>query len=231
MERRPRRNIRAGLMAFLFAASAASAACSLVYGFWLTHRETSLVRGAVKTLATILLAVIAWLVSAPTLLIIALLLGALGDACLARKHPSGFIPGLASFLLGHLAYVFLLIAAGSGPAVILSDIWRIIAAMSLALTAIWLLKQLWSRLGPLLPAVVLYVAVSIAVGMAALTLPTNWPIGLALPGAAAFIASDIILSQQLFVLTPGHPLHRPASTLLWFLYWGGQSLLLAAFVV
>ncbi|MGR3710761.1 MAG: lysoplasmalogenase family protein, partial [Alterinioella nitratireducens] len=48
---------------------------------------------------------------------------------------------------------------------------------------------------------------------------------LALLGAAMFLASDVILSVQIFRLAPGTPAHRNAGRAVWPLYWGGQALI------
>jgi uncharacterized membrane protein YhhN len=73
-----------------------------------------------KTLSTALLALIAWRMSGPALLVAGLALSALGDLFLSRDGEKAFISGLVSFLVAHVAYIVLFASIGQGPAVLLS---------------------------------------------------------------------------------------------------------------
>ena len=198
---------------------------SLLYGFVLTHRPPSLLRAAVKTLATLSLAAIAIVEGTPTLLVLALLLGAMGDAFLSMDGETGFLAGLGAFLVGHVAYIGLMLQQG---AVLFRFDHPAIAV--LVMVAIGLIIQLRGRLGGLLVPVALYIAVSVGLGIAAINLPLADGMYLAVAGVALFLLSDVILAQHLFVLNDNSTTARVTATILWLCYWCGQGLILAAFV-
>ena len=78
--------------------------------------------------------------------------------------------------------------------------------------------------------VLIYVLVIVVMGVCAFNLPAEWPFVLAILGAVMFIASDAILGFEVFVFKDAvDPRYAPA-ILLWFLYWGGQLLILITFL-
>jgi uncharacterized membrane protein YhhN len=87
-----------------------------------------------------------------------------------------------------------------------------------------MLVWLWRGLGGLRPAVVAYAVALCAMTAASFTLPGRlWP---AMAGAAAFMASDGILSAQLF-----KGLRAPWATyLVWGLYYLAQALIVWAYL-
>ena len=180
-------------------------------------------RSAIKTGATAALALASLVAGGPWLLVLALALGALGDFFLSRPGQGAFLKGLVAFALSHLAYIALFTGLpGWGDT---SDPgWAVYAGLiGLALlapsTARWLLPYTGRLRGP----VIAYVLVITAMGAAALLLAPAFR--LALLGAAMFLASDVILSVQIFRLAPGTPAHRNAGQAVWPLYWGGQALI------
>lgn len=180
-------------------------------------------RSAIKTGATAALALASLVAGGPWLLVLALALGALGDFFLSRPGQGAFLRGLVVFALSHLAYIALFTGLpGWGDS---SDPgWAAYAGLiGLALlapsTARWLLPYTGRLRGP----VIAYVLVITAMGAAALLLAPTFR--LALLGAAMFLASDVILSVQIFRLAPGTPAHRNAGQAVWPLYWGGQALI------
>ena len=192
--------------------------CALLYGLVLVERPPSFSRTLVKTTATGALAVLAYLQGGGPLLAIALALCAIGDAFLAGD-PKRWLPfGLAAFLAGHLAYVALFWRERGAV-----DTPFLATAPLVVLAAGVMLWRLWPTLGALRPAVVAYVAAIVAMVTLGLLLPhARWPATL---GALAFMASDAILSFDLFkgAKLAGSP--RITAWAVWFLYFGGQALI------
>lgn len=190
--------------------------CALVYGLVLIERSPSVLRVLVKVSATGALAVLAYLQGGTGMLALALTLCAVGDAFLAGD-PKRWLPfGLAAFLVGHLVYVvaFWRERAAPGPAFF-------VLAPAAALMAAVMLRRLWASLGALRPAVLAYVAAILAMVVSASALPeTRWPVT---AGAVAFMASDAILSFQLFKGVRLAGSTRLTDWAIWFLYIGGQA--------
>ena len=207
-----------------------SALFSLLYGFKFTQLTVSLQKTLVKTLPVLALALISFAGNGPMILTVALLFGAVGDACLSRDGVPFFLGGLTSFLLGHLGFCILFLQVGSEMTLIFSDWGRLAAAVSLSFFALGMVKQLFPKLGSLAIPVLIYIAVIWLMGLSALGLPFAIPWMLAIIGAGLFIASDVILSFELFILAEDDSVRRFTSPVLWFLYWGGQSLIVLAFV-
>ncbi|MDP1630042.1 MAG: lysoplasmalogenase [Caulobacter sp.] len=197
---------------------ALSALAAIVYGMALTGRSPSLGRTLVKTMAVGFLMLAAILAEAPWLLVVGLALCAAGDAFLAGDPRRWLPPGLLAFLLGHVAYIFLFqlardpsVEAGAAP---LAGIAGVAAA------AIAMLAWLWKALGPMRPAVILYViAIAVMVGTSFLLPAFYWP---AMVGAAAFMVSDAILAGSLFREAKLLGSTRLTGWAIWFLYYGGQ---------
>jgi uncharacterized membrane protein YhhN len=130
-----------------------------------------------------------------------LVLGAIGDVALLSAH--GFLAGLGSFLLGHLAYA---VAVGQ---YLPPRIWPHAAgayALIPIVVGLGVLAWLWPKLGSMRAPVVAYVAVILAMVVAALALVRS---DLAeLParrrelfaiGAVLFFASDLAVARDKFV--------------------------------
>ena len=209
----------------LIALAAVSAVCALVYGAALVHRPPSWARTVVKTAAVALLAAIAVASNQAWTLAAALALSAAGDAFLAGD-PDRWLPaGLAAFLVAHLFYVALFLTIGGG--------WPHGAALTVALivlaAAASLFVWLAPRLGKLGPAVALYVLALGAMAATSLALPPL--LRLAAVGALAFMASDALLSAELFRGFRLAGSARLTAAAVWVLYYAGQALILAAFLV
>ena len=123
--------------------------------------------------------------------LLALGLCLLGDVLLLI--PRAFTAGLASFLLGHVAFV-------AGFCAVLSPRdWPRLVAAALALAggaaAVWL----WPHLGRLRPAVVAYIAVisAMAWGAVAAAGRAGWTVGVA---GALFYVSDLAVARDRFVI-------------------------------
>jgi uncharacterized membrane protein YhhN len=194
---------------------AVSIGAALAYGLVFAQRPPSALRTLVKCVAVGALAAIAYLDSGSVLLAIALAFCTLGDAFLAGD-PKRWLPfGLAAFLTGHVIYVPLLGTHGASPS---TTFW--VSAVVVGAAAGLMLRALWSSLGPLRIPVVVYVFAIVCMVLAALLLPLRfWP---ATAGAVAFMASDAILSFDLFKGAKLFGSPRLTAWAVWFLYWGGQ---------
>jgi uncharacterized membrane protein YhhN len=190
----------------------------------LVERPPSGLRTLVKTAAVAGLAALAYLRGAPTLLVIALALCAVGDAFLAGD-PKKWLPlGLASFLLAHFAYVWLFLHDGGGRAALAAEPVRAAGVILAFAAGATMLAWLWGSLGALKPAVAVYaLALSAMVG-AALTLPRI--LAPAMAGAAMFLASDAILSAELFKGLRT----RLSAQAVWWLYYGAQASIAYAYL-
>jgi uncharacterized membrane protein YhhN len=133
--------------------------------------------------------------------LIGLVLGALGDVALMSEH--GFLAGLGSFLLGHLAYV---VAVGT---YLPPRTWLAAAGPYAALPAVVglaALAYLWPKLGKLRVPVIFYVLVIIAMVIAAIALLRTDVLDmhrnrreLFAAGAVLFFISDLSVARDKFV--------------------------------
>lgn len=204
----------------------AAAACALAYLALTTH-AASAHRTLLKTGSVALLALLTAFHGGPVLLAVALGLCALGDALLSRETEATFMAGIGAFAAGHLAYVALFLTHPASDAAAIADHPALIAA--LALLGIVMALLLWPRAGDLKGPVMAYIPIILGMGVAVLALPDTGPMRLALPAALAFIASDLILATEKFLLPAGHPALRATPYLVWPLYWGAQVGFAAAF--
>lgn len=176
-------------------------------------RPESRAKSATKTAAVAALLPVAALSGAPGAILAGLALGAAGDFALSRPGQRAFLIGMAAFAAGHLAYLAGFLDLGAMPSG-----WTIVL-IGLGLSAeCWLLP----RTGGLCWPVRGYIWIIVAMAAVALGLPAGF--GAARLGALAFLASDLILALELFVLRD--PRAKLAAALaLWVLYWGGQALI------
>lgn len=203
-------------------------ALALVAGlsyFAILPKPASHVRAIWKTLPVALLAFYAFLMEAPALLVLALVLSALGDALLAYEGEKNFIGGLSSFLLAHIAYGALFFTIGDLGSVA-SEIWRLAAAVLSVVLAAALVVYLWRPATRLAPAVFAY-ATAIA-AMAVLSLGVT-PVAVFV-GAALFLSSDAVLAIETFRMEETHPWRRPAALYVWASYFAAQVVLTLALV-
>tara|TARA_X000001316_G_scaffold12178_1_gene6066 strand:- start:5010 stop:5663 length:654 start_codon:yes stop_codon:yes gene_type:complete len=199
----------------------ASIALGVLYGVAFCWRPHSLLKLIVKTGSTALLALWAYLLGGPVLLVAGLALSALGDFFLeADENDKFLLPGMAAFFAAHVAYIALFWALPQ------ADRTLLILAAQIGLIACGVVFIRW--LAPWVTKdmrfpVIGYGAIILMMGAAALRLdPTYLPV---LLGALMFIASDVILSFQLFVRPADAPKRALPSIALWFLYYGGQALI------
>ncbi len=133
-----------------------------------------------------------------------LVLGAIGDVLLMFEAERAFLGGLASFLLGHLAY------AVAFARIVPPGRWGeggMLGVLAAALVAAALvLRWLWPKLGAMRGPVIGYVTVitamvlgGVAVSVHSDAVDPTAPI-LATAGAIAFYASDLAVAREKFVV-------------------------------
>ncbi|KIC43417.1 membrane protein [Ruegeria sp. ANG-R] len=204
----------------------AAAACALAY-LPLTAHQASTPRSVLKTASVALLAVIAMLASGPWLLLLALILCATGDALLSRETDATFMAGIGAFAAGHLAYIALFLThPGSDPALIFD---QPVIFWSLIVLGIVMATLLAPRAGDLKGPVLAYIPIILGMGISVLALPDIGALRWALPAAMAFIASDLILATEKFLLAADHRALKFTPYMVWPLYWGAQAGFLIAF--
>ena len=202
--------------------------CALIY-LVMAPRPASVARSVLKTLAVALLALAAMLLQGPVLLIVAPGFCALGDWLLSRETEAAFMAGIATFAAGHLAYIALFLThPASAPARLTQNpqIWVI---GGFALLGLVMAVVLVPRAGPLKGAVLGYIPIILGMGVTALVLPGQGGLLWVVPAALAFVASDIVLAVEKFVVPGGHPVLGATPFVVWPLYWGAQAGFLLAF--
>lgn len=193
--------------------------------FAILPRPPSHRRAVWKTLPVLLLAVYAFLMDAPVLLVLALVLSALGDAFLAYPGEKNFMGGLASFLLAHVAYAVLFLVVGH-LGFLAGEPVRLGAVVLLVVLAACLVAYLWRPAGRLAPAVLAYASVIVAMAMLSLGVPAL----VVFAGAALFLSSDIVLAIETFRLDESHPLRPAAAIYVWASYFAAQLVLTLSLV-
>lgn len=203
-----------------------SAAAAVIYALIVNMRPMPL-RTAVKALAVALLAVLVFLENGPALLFGALVLSAGGDALLSREGDRMFLAGVVSFLAAHCFYIALFFWQGGGIEVVLGETWRIAAAVLIAGVALLMLTLLWRCVKPALrPAIIAYEIVIAVMGLAALAMHDAGVV----VGALLFIASDVTLALERFVVSAISP-HRPWMRFaVWTLYYAAQLTIALSFL-
>lgn len=201
-----------------------SAIASAAYGLWLAQMPVSAWRTLVKTTAVAALAVLAYVSGAPAALTVALVLSAIGDACLAGEADHWLPAGLTAFLLAHVSYIWMFAHDGGGRAALIAEPVRTLGVSAAFAFGVTMLAWLWSSLGGMRLAVCAYVVALCVMAASSFTLPHRlWP---AMLGAAAFAASDGVLSARLFKSARAPWM----SHAVWGLYYAGQALILWAYL-
>jgi len=199
-----------------------SIAAGVAYGAFI-NRSQDAVRTLFKTLPVALMALAAWLLGGPPLLVLALALSAAGDFFLAHRGEGWFLAGLVAFLAAHLTYCVLFFG---GQDIAFVETVPFYAGIVLVFgIAGGVYNRLRPRLGTMRYPVAIYSGVIAAMAAAALS---RGPDFLLLPGAALFMASDIALAFETFREQGPSPKWRPP--FIWYAYFAGQALIAAAFL-
>jgi uncharacterized membrane protein YhhN len=162
------------------------------------HRRPDVERLA-KPAAMVGLLAVAWLAGAADTasgrwVLLALVLGLVGDVLLLEDTAQRFLAGLVAFLLGHLAYVAAFVTAGlDRPALGWLGVLVVLAALVVGRR---ILPGAVSSGGPRLGAAV--AAYMVVIGALAVT---GWATGLLLVGVGVtlFVVSDTVLAMGRFV--------------------------------
>lgn len=188
----------------------------------LTARAPSLLRSLTKTLSVAALACAAVIAGGPAWLVLGLSFCAVGDYFLSLEGERAFMGGVGAFALGHLAYVVLFLGDPSSDLGLIRVMPGLGMACAIAALGPVMVAILAPRAGDLKLPVTIYIPIILAMGLAALSL-TSPALIWVLPAAMSFMASDVILAFETFVLAQNHPLRRFTPYLVWPLYWGAQA--------
>ncbi|KAH7165185.1 YhhN-like protein-domain-containing protein [Dactylonectria macrodidyma] len=198
-----------------------SLSSAIIYGLR-SRAAPSYFRMVAKTLSVALLSVLVVKNDGPTSLATALSFSATGDAFLAWDSEGAFLGGLANFLASHILYIALFIQAGRGWQLILSDGFRTLIALSMALLAPFMVVLLMPRVGRVLRVpVVFYSTAILGMVLSALTMDNNQIV----LGAILFALSDTILASGKFLVSATSPHRSWMDYMVWVLYYSGQMLI------
>lgn len=194
---------------------------AVIYAAVFCYRGPSKAKTLVKSVPLLSFALAGFATFAHPLVISALFLSAVGDIALSRDGEKPFLVGLIGFALAHVLYIVHFWDLSGGLNGALS--WPLAAGV-VVLFALSTEKWLAPYTGEMRLPVRIYVLLISFMGLTALGLPG---LPLASIGAFAFLASDTILSVQLFRMAEDSRWQVPASVALWSLYVGGQFAILA----
>lgn len=188
-----------------------------------TRGPPTVLRMVTKTSAIGLLAILNFLLDAPTLLIAAQATSACGDAFLAWDGEGPFLCGLGSFLVAHIFYIRLFSQSGGGLDVIMSDYWRIAVAGVLLLASLGMISRLLPAVKrDLQVPIIVYSTALYTMVVTALTMDK----GRLIFGAIVFLTSDTLLAIGEFLVASTSP-HQPwIQDSVWVLYYTGQLLIM-----
>jgi uncharacterized membrane protein YhhN len=200
----------------LWTVLAVSITLAIHYFRWL-KRPAGHLRAGLKTLPALLLVLYAGLSGAPALLVAALALGALGDACLAYEGEPAFVAGFAAFLASHIAYAALFWPSIE-PSLLFTSAWRYTAAWIFVVLTGMTLFMLWRPAGRLAIPVAAYGIAIVAMALSALAVKPILPAA----GAALFVMSDTALAIQKFLVKPDAPVMVRLKPFVWGTYFAAQ---------
>ncbi|PLS22554.1 lysoplasmalogenase [Amylibacter cionae] len=201
--------------------------CAVIYWVGYCFRASGAARSFIKTVSVASLAFAAWIAGGEWSLIAALSFCALGDYALSRNSDRLFLAGVGAFAVGHLFYIGTFLSHPAADSARLASAPRVAVLIGLAVLGGSMSVLLYRKAYELRSAVVAYVPVIIAMGGAALVLPFNGVLALALCGAFVFMLSDLILSLELFVIPEGSVGLRLTPFAVWGTYWCAQAMLFA----
>jgi uncharacterized membrane protein YhhN len=157
--------------------------------------------------------------------VVALVFSLAGDVFLMLRHPQGdhtekgyFVPGLASFLLGHIAYIVGFQIEG-GPVWVVLLLFVAVRGATLPIT-VRLLRALGEGGRPELAMPIRVYAIVIS-GMVAAAAATGDPVAIA--GALLFLFSDFLIAWSRFVI----PLEWAPSAIIVTYHLGQGALVLS----
>ncbi|GHA55040.1 hypothetical protein GCM10008927_21110 [Amylibacter ulvae] len=201
-----------------------SALLAVIQLLFFCYRDNSFGKTLTKTSSILFLLIFAILTKSPILFIIGLGLCAAGDYLLSRDGDKNFLMGVGAFALGHLFYAALFITHPLPLFDVIGD--GLGLKLLAAIIAIGALMGviLWRRTGELKIPVTGYVIIICLMGMTSLKF-----LGLdratIILGVGLFMASDIVLALEKFVLGKDSFWRVFTPFIVWATYWGAQFFL------
>lgn len=162
----------------------------------------------------------AWGAGGPVLLIAALALCLFGDVMLVFEDERRFLIGVAAFAMGHVAYVWLFLTHEQGAAELIIQMPFVLHSVLLIGIAACVAPILFKSAGALRFAVLGYVPMIVALGIAGMGFAYSLP--LVTIGALLFVASDLVLGLEMFILKSGTWVAKLAPFWVWATYWSAQ---------
>ncbi len=201
----------------------AAGIAALIYWGWYCYKGPSLGKVLCKAAAIAPMLVAVWIFEGPLLLYVALGLCLLGDVMLVSKHDRHFLVGIAAFAAGHVAYILLFLSYDNvDTALILQMPYLMIVAVMIG-CALVVTPMLFRGAGPLRWAVLAYVPMIVGLGIFGVGFAQSLPV--VTLGALLFVASDLVLGLEMFVLREGSLARKIAPFWVWATYWMAQTLL------
>ncbi len=156
-------------------------------------------------------------------LLLALCLCLAGDFFLSLDGDTPFLAGVGAFALGHVAYIALFLTHPLVEPAVIGQMPFMLVNVVLLGGAIGVAPMLFRGAGPLRFAVMGYVPMIVGMGIAGLGFALQMPH--VTIGALLFVASDLVLGLEMFVLKTGTWAARLAPFWVWATYWSAQVLL------
>ena len=179
----------------------------------------------VKTIPVAFFALIAWQQSAPTVLVVALALSAVGDYLLAHEGERFFLGGLAAFFFAHFAYILLF--ASGGTLLLANEPWRLAVALIFLVHAALMARRLNSAVASdMRIPVFAYIGAISLMGLSASLYAGAW----ILIGVLLFIVSDTLLAIGRFLITGNDSRQNFVQPGVWTTYVAAQVVILLGFV-
>jgi uncharacterized membrane protein YhhN len=194
---------------------AAALLCLATEGYPPSIRKTG-----VRILPAALLAILVILYDGPTLLIVALLFAAAGDALMVQGHVRAFVSGLGAFLASRVTLAVMFVLAAS-PVHAQAEPWRIVVVAVLMLAVGLTVPRLWPYSGPLKwPLVVYSIALVIMAAAASLVPPA-----LILAGIVLIVVSDLMMGTERFLLPTDRKSPLWISRMTWLARYAGLAVI------
>lgn len=203
--------------------TAVALCAAAVYFCGFCYRQPSVWKTVTKVAAIVPLVVFAAMQGGLGLLLLALVLCLAGDFFLSLKGDAAFLAGVGAFALGHVAYIALFLTHPLAEPAVIGQMPFVLVAVALLGTAAIVAPILFRGAGPLRFAVLGYVPMIVGMGIAGLGFALQMP--LVSIGALLFVASDLVLGLEMFVLKSGTWAARLAPFWVWATYWSAQVLI------
>lgn len=207
----------------------AAAVFSVVYLIRYCHAVESIEKSLVKAGSVALLTIGAAVSGGPFLLVLSLGFATVGDWLISRDRTPNFVGGMVAFALCHITYVILMLTQPEAELARLFTHPAPVITILLIIFGVVVAAQLYTRTGTLRWPVVFYIPIILSLGIFVMALPSTPQFIWAKVGAAVFIVSDFVLSQELFALPDTSRWQKVTPYIVWSTYWVAQLCLTIAF--